>query len=115
MFRTKTPAEAQQALRIDRQVDLVSGGLLLLWTGLLMLLETGWGTGLTGVGLILLGEQAARWRYGLASDLFWVLAGVLLIAGGISLLSGLGHGLVAILLLAIGALLLLAAFKGRQA
>ena len=114
MIKPAPRIDAESALRLDRTVDLVSGGLLLVWTGLLMLLHTSWGTGLAGVGLILLGEQAVRWRYGLDADLFWVLAGVLLLGGSAALLTGLGQALVATLLLALGVLLLFAAFQGRR-
>ncbi|MBD3178480.1 MAG: hypothetical protein GF417_02190 [Candidatus Latescibacteria bacterium] len=99
--------------RTDRKVNAVSGGLLLIWIGIAMLFDAGWGFGLLVVGIILLGEQAARWIFQVKFDKFWVVAGTASLVAGVLILSGVEVSLVPILLIAAGIALLLS-IRGKE-
>jgi hypothetical protein len=96
---------------LDRRLNAASGGLFLIWVGIAMLADVGWGLGLVGVGIIILGEQAARRFFAIKFDTFWIVIGTLFIIGGIFVLFGLKLSLVPLLLIAVGISLLVSIFK----
>jgi hypothetical protein len=96
---------------LDRKLNAASGGLFLIWVGIAMLANVGWGLGLLGVGIIILGEQAVRRFFDIKFDTFWIVVGTLFVIGGIFVLFGLKLSLVPLLLIAVGISLLVSIFK----
>jgi hypothetical protein len=49
-----------QSKKLDRKLDTLGWGLFFIWIGVAFLADVGWGAGLIGVGLIILGTLVAR-------------------------------------------------------
>ena len=90
----------------DRNVNAVSGGLILIWVGIILLAHAGWGLGLVGVGIIILGEQAYRRYSSINFDKQWVVAGACFVLGGNIVQYGRSLPLLPILLIAAGIVLI---------
>jgi hypothetical protein len=92
----------------------IAWGLLLLWVGIAMLANLGWGIGLVGAGAIVLGAQAARrFIVELPFEGFSVIIGFVFVIGGVWKLVN-GHvDLVPIVALVAGAALILGAFTSK--
>ena len=106
--RTVTKAELTQ------KIDTAGWGLFFVWMGIALLADVGWGIGLLGVGIITLGGQAARRYFGITLDGFWVVAGVLFLAGGLWELAGIQFSMVPLLLIVAGMAVLASAFRHRK-
>ncbi len=99
---------------LDRKVNGVVGGLLLIWAGIALQAEFGWGVALIGVGIILLAEQAARRHFGVDFDWFWVGVGIVSAGSGVGMLFGLKVSLVPILLIIVGIALIASAVSSKE-
>jgi hypothetical protein len=100
--------------RMDSRLNAISGGVLLIWIGIAMLFDVGWGGGLIVVGIILLGEQTARWIYSVKFNKLWVIAGLIAVFAGILILSGVKVSLIPVLLIAFGISLLISARGAKE-
>ena len=49
-----------QRKKLDRKLDAAGWGLFFIWMGIAVLADVGWGVGLIGVGMIILGSLVAR-------------------------------------------------------
>ena len=87
---------------LNRTVNVRTGGLLLIWIGVALLADVGWGVGLIGVGTILLLEQLTRWRLAIEFEWFWVGTGAVAIGTGVAITVGLRDALMPILLIVVG-------------
>lgn len=96
---------------LNKKLDAIGWGLFFVWVGIALLLDVGWGIGLVGVGIITLGEQAARRYFGIGLDGFWVVVGLLFLAGGMWELAQIQFSMVPFLLIVAGAAVLASAFK----
>jgi len=99
---------------VDRQIALekldgIAWGLFFLWIGIAFLANLGWGAGLLGIGVIILGGQLARKSIGFGFEMFWVLVGVLFLLGGIWDLLSVRVSLAPIVCIVAGVLLLASA------
>jgi len=97
---------AEQATQLDRRLNDIGWGLLLMLTGLIWLLPPANvppGTWLFGVAVILLGVNATRYIRHITVSGFSVLLGVAALLAAVSQLWRTDPPLVAIFLLAIGA------------
>jgi hypothetical protein len=65
------------------KLDAVAWGLLLVWIGVALLANLGWGIGLLGVGILILGKQVTRKYMALALEMSAVVVGALFIMGGV--------------------------------
>jgi len=106
--------DARSALELDRKLNAASGGLILIWLGIALLLHAGWSLGLVGVGALLVGEQVARRYHEVKFEQSWLVAGFVILGGGIVARMGLGFWIVPALLIAIGVALLGSAMSRRQ-
>ncbi len=100
------------------RLDAVAWGLFFLWVGIAFLTNLSWGIGLLGVGIIVLGAQAARKYMALTLEAFWVVVGVLFVMGGIWELLSVRVGMIPIVCIVAGVLLLVSALRrgpGEQA
>jgi len=99
---------------LERKVDAAGWGVFFVWMGIALLADVGWGVGLLGVGIITLGGQLARRHFDIGLDGFWVVAGLLFLAGGVWELAGVEVSMVPFLLIVAGVAVLASAFRQRS-
>jgi hypothetical protein len=97
--------------RIAKRLEAAGWGLFFIWVGMSLLMDLSWGVGLIGVSAIILLGQAARRSFGLRLDLFWVVAGVLFLLGGVWELNSIDVDLLPILLILGGGALIVSMFR----
>jgi hypothetical protein len=94
-------APAVSSARV-KQLDSVATAVFFIWIGIAVLAQIGWPWSLLGVGLILLGQQAALWRMGEKIDGFRLVCGVVFLFGAVWGLLGMTWPLAPVLLILIG-------------
>lgn len=99
---------------LAQKLDAAGWGLFFVWVGIALLADVGWGIGLLGVGVITLGEQMARRYFGLELEGFWIVVGVLFLAGGIWELAEIQFSMVPLVLIVAGLAVLASAFRQRR-
>ncbi len=105
---------ASERAPVEKTLDGAGWGLLFIWIGISLATHVGWGVALVGVGLIMLGVQAARRLSGLALDRFGLTVGGVLVAGGIWERVDGSVDIVPLLSIAVGIVLLVTALAGRR-
>ncbi len=90
----------------ERARHLGSVALFFIWAGVSILASLTWGWFLLGIGVLAVVAQLARWRMGIEIEGFWVGCGIVFLAAGIWSLLDLPWPLSAIMLIALGAVLL---------
>ena len=85
-----------------RQLDAIGWALLLIWIGIAVLANVGWGWALLGASGIILGAQAALWQRGETLDGFAVACGIVFLIGGAWSVLGLTWPLAPVLLILLG-------------
>lgn len=98
--------------RTSGPFEAIGWALLLIWIGIALLAQIGWGWALVGVSVIILGVQAALWQKGDIIDRFSVACGLVFLAAGVWLLLGLTWPLVPVLLIVMGVIMLWNALSG---
>ena len=66
-----------------KKLDAVGWGLFFIWMGIAFLADVGWGVGLFGVGVIMLGVQVVRKYFDLPLEWFGLVIGIVLVTGGV--------------------------------
>ncbi len=89
-----------------RNLGYVVWALFFIWAGVSILAALTWGSFLLGVGLLVVAAQLARWQMVMEIEGFWVGCGIVFLAAGIWSLLDLPWPLSAIMLIALGAVLL---------
>jgi hypothetical protein len=84
-----------------------------IWIGIALLANLGWGIGLLGVGILILGKQATRKYMALRLEMFGVVVGVLFVLCGIWELLSIRVSLIPIVFIAAGVALLASALFGK--
>ena len=97
-----------------QKLDAAGWGLFFIWVGAALLLDLSWGVGLLGVAVIILLGQAARKYFGLALEGFWIVVGLVFLAGGFWEMYQVEVDLVPILLIIAGAALLISLFRRHR-
>lgn len=97
------------------QLDAIAWALLLIWIGVAVLANIGWGWALLGMSTIVLVTQGALWQRSQTVDRFAVACGVVFLIGGAWILFGLSWPLAPVLLILLGAALLLNAMLRSNA
>ena len=110
---TERPAADGKA-ELAKRLDVAGWGVFLIWVAVAIVANLGWGIGLIGVGVITLAGQVARRFVGRRPEWFWVVAGCLFVAGGISALAKVELPLVPVLLAIAGVAMLASAICGRH-
>jgi hypothetical protein len=103
---SRMAGDAPDALRLGKRLEEVAWALFLIMTGALWLVPQGLapdGTWLAGLGLILLGLNAARHRYQLRVNGLVIVVGAAALVAGIGRILGRELPLVPILIVALGA------------
>ena len=112
-----TPLEietTQAEHELTRRLEVLSWGAFFVWLGYAFLADVGWGVGLIGVGVIILGEQAARALFRLGIEVFWFVVGTLFVLGGAWELLNVEIELVPVLLIALGVTMLGFGLSGKH-
>jgi hypothetical protein len=111
----------QTARVTEKTLNATGWGLFFIWIGIAFLANVGWGVGLLGVGLIMVGSQAARAFNGLSVERFGMLLGTCLaVAGAFHALgirldtTPIAPWIIPTLLIVAGAAILLSAFRRRS-
>jgi hypothetical protein len=95
------------------KLDVFAWSFFFIWIGIALLSSLGWGIGLLGVGIIILGKQATRKYMALGFETFGVVCGLLLVLGGVWELLSVRVSLVPVVCIAAGVALLLSALFGK--
>lgn len=117
-IRIDVTNEAKQV--IAKTIEKSGWGLLFIWVGIAFLAKVGWGGGLVGIGVIILGSQAARTYFELKLEKFGLALGAGFAVAGFSRLFDLqldkepiSGWLVPILFIVAGLAALLSAWRHR--
>jgi hypothetical protein len=102
-----------QSKKLERRLNALGWGLFFTWIGVAFLAHVGWGVGLLGVGIILLGAQVTRTYSGLKLECFGVVVGSLFFLGGIWELLNIRFDLTPILCVVAGVALLVSVLVGK--
>lgn len=94
-----------------RRVDAFGWALAFIWVGVAMLANVGWAWLLIGLGVIVLGSQAAARLFQGRTSVFWIACGLVLLAGGLWQLLGLALPLTPFLLILLGVAILFGALR----
>jgi hypothetical protein len=105
--------EVTRKKQLTKKLDAVGWGLFFIWIGIAFLADVGIGVALLGVGIIVLGEQVVRRYFSLKLEWFWLVVGLLLLAGGLWELLKLELPLVPLLLIIVGLVWLISAIWGK--
>jgi len=65
------------------RLNAIGSGLFFMWIGVVLFAHFGWGIGLLGVGVLMLGGQGVRTLMGLKLVTLWGDVGVLFVLGGV--------------------------------
>jgi hypothetical protein len=123
MFSRTSQADHPASTSERQKIDLDKRLAILFWPLLLILLGTIWlfpvervpvGTLLIGIGLILLGLNAARLLNGIPVRVLPTVLGVVALAGGVAEFAGAELPIVPLSLIAIGASIVLELFHARK-
>ena len=95
------------------KLDVFAWSFFFIWIGIALLSNLGWGIGLLGVGIIILGKQATRKYMALGFETFGVVCGAIFVLGGIWELLSVRISLVPVVCIAAGVALLLSALFGK--
>jgi hypothetical protein len=98
---------------LNKKLETAGWGLFYIWTGFAFLAHLGWGVGLLGVGMIILGGQMARKYLALKQRGFWLVVGFCFTVGGIWDLFRVQTELVPVLCMIAGFVLLASIIIGR--
>jgi hypothetical protein len=117
-----TPAPAAKPLGTAKPKDsplaqrLSAGarGLFFVWLGVAVLAQLGWGWTLLGIGVVILGEQVARWRLDLAIATGWAIGGAIFVVAGLWQLIHIAFPLAPLLLILLGAVIIWNGFFGKD-
>ena len=104
-----------ETTRLEQRLEEIGWGCLLVMTGALWLAPAGWvpqGSWAVGVGLILLGLDAARYLLGLKTRGFGLLVGLAAGAAGTGQLLGIDLRWLPVLVVALGTALVIKAMSG---
>lgn len=85
-----------------RQLDAIAWALLIIWIGVAVLANVGWGWALLGTSGVVLGAQAALWLRGETVDSFAIACGIVFLVGGVWIVLGLTWPLAPALLILLG-------------
>lgn len=100
-----TLVEETRKPELEKKLATIGWGLFFAWLGIVLLTEAGSGVVLLGIGIIILGMQGVRRYFHLDLERFWVVCGVIFLAGGIWGLAELNLPLVPLVLVLVGIVL----------
>ena len=87
---------------LSQKLDALGWALFFIWVGIAVLADIGWGWGLLGVAAIILAEAVIRRLWELKVGGFWIVVGLIFLAGGLWELFHVQWPLAPLLLIACG-------------
>ena len=99
---------------LSHKLDAIGWGLFFIWMGIAFLLDVGWGWGMVGIAVIILGEALTRKKMDLNVGGFWIVVGLLFLAGGLWELLDVQFPIAPFAIIAIGVAVLWGAFSGKH-
>ena len=104
----------RSALRaLAHRLDALGWGLFFIWLGYVLLADVSPGVALLGIGIIIWGEQLARWIFKLGVEGFWAVVGTGFVLGGMWQILGAQLPLFPVLLVFAGVAVILTTFLRR--
>jgi len=108
------PEEKTENRDLTRRLNVTTRGLFFIWLGVAVLAQLGWGWTLIGIGVIALGEQAARYKLDLKLSTAWTIGGAIFLIGGLWQLIHISFPLAPLLLILLGAAIIWNGFFGKS-
>ena len=99
---------------MNDRIDSAAIGVLLVWAGICLFADLGWGVAWIGVGVVLFAEQVVRRRQAVDFDWFWVGASFVACLSGVALLYGLKVSVVPIVFILVGFSLIASSVKTKM-
>ncbi len=99
---------------LSDRLDSIGWALFLIWIGFAVLIDIGWGWGLLGIAVIILGAAALRRKWGLKIEGFWLVIGAMFLAGGLWELFRVPFPLAPVLIIFCGLAVLWGALRGQH-
>ena len=112
-FEVVEGLEEKEAKGLGKKLDAVSWSLFFIWMGIVMITRAETAVAFLGIGVIILGGQAARSYFQLKIDKFWIIVGVLFFAGSLWDILNLNAPFGAVVLILIGAAILVSTFRKK--
>ncbi|UCF88716.1 MAG: hypothetical protein JSV70_00195 [bacterium] len=104
----------KEAKGISGKLDAVSWSLFFIWMGVVMITRAETAVAFFGIGVLILGAQAARSYFLLKIEKFWIIVGILFIAGSLWDILDLNAPFGAVVLILIGAAILVSTFRKKD-
>jgi len=108
------PSTEERSAAASRTLDAIAWGVFMIWVGIAFLMDVGWGWGLVGVAAIILGAAVIRWMRHLNLGGFWVVVGLMFLAGGLWELLDVRWPLAPVLIIGCGVAVLWGALRGKH-
>jgi hypothetical protein len=109
-----TAQELGESDALSQKLEAIGWGLFFVWMGIAFLLDVGWGWGMVGIATIILGEALIRRSQNLNVGGFWIIVGLMFLAGGVWELYQVPWPLAPILILGCGLAVLWGAVSGKH-
>lgn len=116
MPETEINPKAPHSPGLAEKVSAVGWGAFFIWVGIGFLTNIGWGVGLLGIGIIVIGGEAVRRYLGLPVNWFWLTMGSLFVVWGVCQLLKIefSGALLPILSIVIGVAILFSTLRPRK-
>lgn len=98
----------------EKNIEAISWGSFLIWIGIAIIADLGFPIGLLGVGVITLVAQILKKNSNYKVEMFWVIAGLLFVIGGIWGILKIDVPLIPILIIIAGIVILTSVIKGKK-
>ena len=99
---------------LSQKLDAIGWGIFFVWIGIAFLLDIGWPWGMIGIAIIILGEASIRRYKKLNVGGFWIVVGLLFLAGGLWELLQMEMSIAPLAIIAVGVAILWGALSGKH-
>jgi hypothetical protein len=103
--------EKKTAKKLAKKLDAIWWSLFFIWMGIVMITSAETAVAFLGIGIIMLGVQAARRYFQLRVEKFWTVVGLLFVAGGLWDMFDLNAPFAAVVLILAGVVILVSVLR----